>query len=584
MMRAHPEAKIRVMRLSQYPIQTTKETPAEAEIVSHQLMLRAGLIRRLAAGLYSWLPMGLRTLRKAEAIIREEMNRAGALEVLMPVVQPAELWQESGRWGKYGPELLRLKDRHQRDFVAGPTHEEVITDIARRELKSYRQLPVNFYQVQTKFRDEIRPRFGVMRAREFVMKDAYSFHADEPSLQAGYRLMHETYTRIFTRMGLDFRAVRADSGPIGGDVSQEFHVLASSGEDAIVFSDADGYAANIEAAEARAPEGERPAPSAPVQKVPTPGTKTIEAIVKLLGVPPQRCLKTLLVEGDGEGAAAVVALVIRGDHELNATKAQHLPGVASPLRMAGAERILEATGTEAGFIGPVDLKCRIYADHSALAAADFVCGANEKDMHLTGVNWDRDVRGYLAADLRNVVEGDPSPSGQGRLKLARGIEVGHIFQLGRTYSDALKAVVLDESGREVTLLMGCYGIGVTRVVAAAIEQNHDERGIIWPEPLAPFQVVLVSLGAQKAPQVREAADRLYGELTAAGIEVLYDDRDARPGVKFADAELLGIPHRLVVAERGLAAGRLEYRHRRESESVDFPADEALSFLRARIGC
>ena len=584
MMRAHPEAKIRVMRLSQYPIQTTKETPAEAEIVSHQLMLRAGLIRRLAAGLYSWLPMGLRTLRKAEAIIREEMNRAGALEVLMPVVQPAELWQESGRWGKYGPELLRLKDRHQRDFVAGPTHEEVITDIARRELKSYRQLPVNFYQVQTKFRDEIRPRFGVMRAREFIMKDAYSFHADEPSLQAGYRLMHETYTRIFTRMGLNFRAVRADSGPIGGDVSQEFHVLASSGEDAIVFSDTDGYAANIEAAEARAPEGERPAPSAPLQKVPTPGTKTIEAIVKLLGVPPQRCLKTLLVEGDGEGDAAVVALVIRGDHELNATKAQHLPGVASPLRMAGAERIHEATGAEAGFIGPVDLKCRIYADHSALAAADFICGANEKDMHLTGVNWDRDVRSYVAADLRNVVEGDPSPSGQGRLKLARGIEVGHIFQLGRKYSDALKALVLDESGREVTLLMGCYGIGVTRVVAAAIEQNHDERGIIWPEPLAPFQVVLVSLGAQKTPQVRAAADRLYGELTAAGIEVLYDDRDARPGVKFADAELLGIPHRLVVAERGLAAGRLEYRHRRESESVDFPADEALNFLRARIGC
>ena len=583
MMRAHPEAKIRVMRLSQYPIQTTKETPAEAEIISHQLMLRAGLIRRLAAGLYSWLPMGLRTLRKAEAIIREEMNRAGALEVLMPVVQPAELWQESGRWGKYGPELLRLKDRHQRDFVAGPTHEEVITDIARRELKSYRQLPVNFYQVQTKFRDEIRPRFGVMRAREFVMKDAYSFHADEPSLQAGYRLMHETYTRIFTRMGLDFRAVRADSGPIGGDVSQEFHVLASSGEDAIVFSDADGYAANIEAAEARAPEGERPAPSAPVQKVPTPGTKTIEAIVKLLGVPPQRCLKTLLVEGDGDGDGAVVALVIRGDHELNATKAQHLPGVATPLRMASAERIHQATGAEAGFIGPVGLKCRLYADHSALATADFVCGANEKDMHLTGVNWDRDIQSYVAADLRNVVEGDPSPSGQGHLKLARGIEVGHIFQLGRTYSDALKALVLDESGREVTLLMGCYGIGVTRVVAAAIEQNHDERGIIWPAPLAPFQVVLVSLGAQKAPQVREAADRLYEELSAAGIEVLYDDRDARPGVKFADAELLGIAHRLVVAERGLAAGCLEYRHRRESESMDFPADEALSFLRARIG-
>ena len=583
MMRAYPEAKIPVMRLSHYPIQTTKETPAEAEIVSHQLMLRAGLIRRLAAGLYSWLPMGLRTLRKAETIIREEMNRAGAFEVLMPVVQPAELWQESGRWGKYGPELLRLKDRHQRDFVAGPTHEEVITDIARRELKSYRQLPVNFYQVQTKFRDEIRPRFGVMRAREFVMKDAYSFHADEPSLEAGYRLMHETYTRIFTRMGLDFRAVRADSGPIGGDVSQEFHVLASSGEDAIVFSDGDGYAANMEAAEALAPAEARPAPGAPLQKVPTPGAKTIEAIAKLLAVPPQHCLKTLLVEGDGEGDAAVVALVLRGDHELNATKAQHLPGVAAPLRMAGAERIHQATGAEAGFIGPVGLKCRIYADHSALAVADFVCGANEKDMHLTGVNWDRDIQGYVAADLRNVVEGDPSPSGQGRLKLARGIEVGHIFQLGRKYSDALKALVLDESGREVTLLMGCYGIGVTRVVAAAIEQNHDERGIIWPEPLAPFQMVLVSLGAQKAPQVRETADRLYGELTAAGIEVLYDDRDARPGVKFADAELLGIPHRLVVAERGLAAGRLEYRHRRESESVEFPADEALSFLRARIG-
>ena len=569
------------MRLSQYPIQTTKETPAEAEIVSHQLMLRAGLIRRLASGLYSWLPMGLRTLRKAESIIREEMNRSGALELLMPVVQPAELWQESGRWGDYGPELLRFKDRHQRDFVAGPTHEEVITDIARRELRSYRQLPVNFYQIQTKFRDEIRPRFGVMRAREFVMKDAYSFHADETSLQAGYRLMHETYTRIFTRMGLDFRAVRADSGPIGGDVSQEFHVLAASGEDAIVFSDTDGYAANIEAAEALAPRQQRAAPAAALQKVPTPGAKTIEAISQLLGVSPERCLKTLLVEGEGD--AQVVALVVRGDHELNATKAQRLPGVAAPLRMAGAERIARATGAEAGFIGPVGLKCRIYADHGALAVADFVCGANEKDAHLTGVNWDRDVQGYVAADLRNVVEGDPSPSGAGHLKLARGIEVGHIFQLGRKYSRAMKALVLDESGQEVTVFMGCYGIGVTRVVAAAIEQNHDARGIIWPEPLAPFQVILVSLGAQKSAQVRETAERLYGELTAAGIEVLYDDRDARPGVKFADAELLGIPHRLVVAERGLAAGRLEYRHRRDTESKEFPADEALAFLRARLG-
>ena len=571
------------MRLSQYPIQTTKETPAEAEIVSHQLMLRAGLIRRLASGLYSWLPFGLRTLRKAEAIIREEMNRAGALELLMPVIQPAELWQESGRWREYGPELLRLKDRHQRDFVTGPTHEEVITDIARRELQSYRQLPVNFYQIQTKFRDEIRPRFGVMRAREFIMKDAYSFHADEASLEAGYRLMHETYTRIFSRMGLEFRAVRADSGPIGGDVSQEFHVLAASGEDAIVFSDADGYAANIEAAEALPPPEARPAPGAPLTRVSTPGAKTIESLSRMLSVEPARCLKTLLVEGDGEGDASVVALVIRGDHELNATKAQRLAGVASPLRMAGAERIQRASGSQAGYLGPIGLKCRLYVDHSALAVADFVCGANETDMHLTGVNWDRDVQGYVAADLRNVVEGDPSPSGRGHLKLARGIEVGHIFQLGRKYSTAMKALVLDESGREVTVLMGCYGIGVTRVVAAAIEQNHDARGIIWPEPLAPFQLVLVSLGAQKSPHVREAADRLYTELTAAGIEVLYDDRDARPGVKFADAELLGIPHRLVVAERGLAAGRLEYRHRRDSESVEFPAHEALAFLRARLG-
>ena len=569
------------MRLSQYPIQTTRETPAEAEIVSHQLMLRAGLIRRLASGLYSWLPLGLRTLRKAEAIIREEMNRAGALELLMPVIQPAELWQESGRWQAYGPELLRIQDRHQRDFVAGPTHEEVITDIARRELKSYRQLPVNFYQIQTKFRDEIRPRFGVMRAREFIMKDAYSFHADEQSLEQGYRLMHATYARIFTRMGLEFRAVRADSGPIGGDVSQEFHVLAASGEDAIVFSDGDDYAANMEAAAALPPDAPRPAPSARLEKVSTPGAKTIAAVAALLRVDPARCLKTLLVEGAGD--EPVVALVLRGDHELNAAKAQRLPGVASPLRLAGADRIEHAAGTEAGFIGPVGLKCRLYVDHSALAVADFVCGANERDMHLTGVNWDRDVQGYVAADLRNVCEGDPSPSGSGRLRLARGIEVGHIFQLGRKYSSALRAVVLDEAGKEVTLFMGCYGIGVTRVVAAAIEQNHDERGIIWPEPLAPFQVVLISLGGAKSPQVSAAADQLYATLTAAGLEVLYDDREARPGVKFADAELLGIPHRLVVADRGLARARLEYRHRRDRESVEFPADEALQFLRQRMG-
>jgi len=568
------------MRLSQYPINTVRETPAEAEVISHRLMLRAGLIRRLASGLYSWLPIGLRTLQKVERIVREEMNRAGALEMVMPVIQPAELWQESGRWTKYGPELLRIKDRHQRDFVAGPTHEEVITDIARSELKSYRQLPVNFYQIQTKFRDEVRPRFGVMRAREFIMKDAYSFHLDEASLNEGYRAMYDAYTRIFTRTGLEFRAVRADSGAIGGDVSQEFHVLASSGEDAIVFSDADDYAANLEAAAALPPSEPRPTPAEELKKVPTPGMRTIEDLARFLKVQPSRTVKTLLVDGAKDD---VVALVVRGDHELNALKAQKLPGVASPLRMANAERIARATATEPGFIGPVGFRGRLYVDHRALALADFVCGANEKDIHFTGANWDRDVQGAIAADLRNVIEGDLSPSGHGRLKIARGIEVGHIFQLGREYSEPMKAVVLDEGGREVTLYMGCYGIGVTRIVAAAIEQNHDERGIIWPEPIAPFQVVLVPLNLQKSSRVREVADRLYAELNAAGIEVLYDDRDARPGIKFADAELVGIPHRLVVADRGLDAGKLEYRHRRDTESTEFPADDALAFIRSHLG-
>jgi prolyl-tRNA synthetase len=568
------------MRLSQYPINTVKETPAEAELVSHQLMLRAGLIRRLAAGLYSWLPMGMRSLHKVEHIIREEMDRAGALELVMPVVQPAELWQESRRWAEYGPELLRLKDRHERDFVLGPTHEEVITDIARRELRSYRQLPVNFYQIQTKFRDEVRPRFGVMRAREFIMKDAYSFHLDQASLQAGYRAMYDAYTRIFTRTGLIFRAVRADSGAIGGDVSQEFHVLADSGEDAIVFSDADDYAANLEVAAALPPVEPRPAPQQALRKVSTPGAATIAELTRLLGVAPQRCLKTLIVAG--AGGREVVALVVRGDHELNALKAQKLAGVASPLTLAEPARVLEATGSEPGYVGPVGLGCRIYADHSALALADFVCGANEKDMHLTGANWERDVRGAVAADLRKVVDGDPSPSGKGRLKSARGIEVGHIFQLGDKYSEPMKAAVLDEAGRETTLLMGCYGIGVTRIVAAAIEQNHDEHGIIWPAPIAPFQVVLVALNLQKSTRVRETGDRLYAELCSAGIEVLYDDRDARAGVKFADAELLGIPHRVVVAERGLDGGTLEYRHRRDSTRTDFAAADALAFLRARV--
>jgi prolyl-tRNA synthetase len=567
------------MRLSQYPINTLKETPTEADIVSHQLMLRAGLIRRLGTGLYTWLPMGLRTLKKVEAIVREEMNRAGALEVLMPAIHPAELWQESGRWDKIGADLLRLKDRHQRDYCVAPTHEEVITDIARREIKSYRQLPVNFYQIQTKFRDEIRPRFGVMRAREFLMKDAYSFHVDEVSLAEGYRAMFDAYTRIFTRLDLTFRCVQADSGAIGGSTSHEFQVLAESGEDAIAFSDADDYAANLELAVAVAPAQPRPAAGQSLRTVATPGVRTMAELTRFLKIEPSRCVKTLIVEGDDN---RLVALALRGDHELNTLKAQKLPGVASPLRMASAERIIALAGTEPGFIGPVGWQQRLYADHSALALADFVCGANEKDAHLTGVNWERDVKGAVAADLRNVVAGDPSPTGKGTLKIVRGIEVGHIFQLGQLYSEALKATVLNEDGDSVTPYMGCYGIGVTRIVAAAIEQNHDERGIIWPEPIAPFQVVLVALNPQKSDRVREVSDRLYGELCASGIEVLFDDRDARPGVKFADAELLGIPHRVVVGERGLEAGRLEYRGRRDMANQDFALDDALDFIRSRL--
>jgi prolyl-tRNA synthetase len=508
------------------------------------------------------------------------MDRAGALEVSMPVAQPGELWVESGRWDQFGPELLRFQDRHGRDMVLGPTHEEVITDLARRELKSYRQLPVNFYQIQTKFRDEIRPRFGVMRAREFLMKDAYSFHADAASLEEGYQRMYAAYTAIFTRMQLDFRAVLADTGAIGGSASQEFHVLASSGEDAIAFSDADDYAANLEMATAASPGGARPSPEAPLVRVATPGARTIAEVTSFLGLPAERLVKTLMVDAADGG---VVALVVRGDHELNAVKAQKLPGVASPLRMADATRIAGIAGCEPGFLGPVGLACKIYADHSALELADFACGANQADAHLTGVNWVRDLPEPEAADLRNVVEGEPSPSGKGRLRIARGIEVGHIFQLGRKYSEAMGASVLDEQGRSVTLYMGCYGIGVTRVVAAAIEQNHDERGIIWPEPIAPFGVVLVPLNWAKSSRVREASEALYRELADAGIDVLLDDRDARPGVKFADSELLGIPHRVVVAERGLDAGRLEYRHRRAAENEELPLDGAAAALLARVG-
>jgi prolyl-tRNA synthetase len=567
------------MRLSQYPISTLKEVPGDAEVVSHQLMLRAGLIRRLAAGLYVWLPMGLRTLKKVEQIVREEMNRAGALELCMPTVQPAELWVESGRWSKYGPELLRFKDRHDREFAYGPTHEEVITDIARRELRSYKQLPVNFYQIQSKFRDEIRPRFGVMRAREFLMKDAYSFHTDEASLAEGYRLMYDAYTRIFTRMGLKFRAVLADGGSIGGDTSQEFHVLADSGEDAIAFSDADDYAANLETAATQAPSAPRAAPAEPLTTVPTPDARTIAQVSALLGVNPAQCVKTLLVDGT---AGDVVALVIRGDHELNAVKSQKLDGVARPLRMAGAERIRAAAGAEAGFIGPVGFKGRIYVDHAAAHLADFVCGANEKDMHYRGVNWGRDLPDQPSVDIRNAQPGDPSPTGRGTLKIARGIEVGHIFQLGQLYSAKMNASVLDEQGKALTMFMGCYGIGVTRVVAAAIEQNHDANGILWPEAIAPFQVILVPINYQKSARVQETADALYRDFNAAGIDVLLDDRDARPGVKFADSELLGIPHRIVIGDRTLAAGNLEYRHRRETESTEISAADPVGYIRHKL--
>jgi prolyl-tRNA synthetase len=567
------------MRLSQYPISTLKEVPADAEVVSHRLMLRTGMIRRLAAGLYVWLPLGLRTLRKVERIVREEMDRAGALELCMPTIQPAELWKESGRWSKYGPELLRFKDRHEREFVYGPTHEEVITDIARRELRSYKQLPVNFYQIQFKFRDEIRPRFGVMRAREFLMKDAYSFHTDEASLAQGYRLMYEAYSRIFTRIGLKFRAVRADAGSIGGDTSQEFHVLADSGEDAIVFSDTDDYAANLEVAATVAPTTPRPAAAEPLTKVATPNARTIADIAALLGVNAARCVKTLLVDGSDGG---VVALVVRGDHELNAVKSQKLPEVASPLRMSSADRVRKATGTEPGFIGPIGFAGKIYVDHAAAHLADFVCGANEKDMHFRGANWGRDLESPLSVDIRNAQRGDPSPTGRGTLEIARGIEVGHIFQLGQLYSEAMHATVLDEQGKSLTMFMGCYGIGVTRVVAAAIEQNHDANGILWPDAIAPFQVVLVPINYQKSARVQETADALYRQFNDAGIDVLLDDRDARPGVKFADSELMGIPHRIVIGERGLDAGKLEYRHRRETESTEIPLSDPIGYIRHKL--
>ena len=568
------------MRASRFPLFTSKETPADAEVISHQLMLRAGLIQKLASGLYTWQPLGLRVLRKVERIVREEMDRAGALELLMPAVQPAELWQESGRWEFYGPELLRLKDRHDREFCFGPTHEEVITDFVRREVKSYKQLPVNFYQIQTKFRDEVRPRFGVMRAREFLMKDAYSFHMNDASLAETYQDMYDAYCRIFTRLGLQFRPVQADTGSIGGNYSHEFHVLASAGEDALAISDSSDYAANVELAEALAPSTPRPAASEAMREVDTPKAGTIEEVSQLLNVPAERCLKTLLVEGED---GALVALVLRGDHQLNAVKTEKIDGIQAPLRMAAPERVREVIGADVGSIGPVGLKIRVIADRSALNVADFVCGANVNGKHLMGVNWGRDLPEPEVADLRNVVAGDPSPDGKGKLIITRGIEVGHIFQLGQKYSRALNCSVLDENGKQHVLTMGCYGIGVSRVVAAAIEQNYDERGIIWPEAIAPFQVALVSVNMQKSAEVAEASAKLYAELQAAGFDVLWDDRDARPGVKFADVELIGIPHRVVVSERGLGAGTLEYRGRRDSESQDVALADIVAFLQQRRG-
>jgi prolyl-tRNA synthetase len=563
------------MRFSEFGLTTLKEVPAEAEIVSHKLMLRAGLIRRLASGLFTWMPLGLRVLRKVEGVVREEMNRAGALELLMPAVQPAELWQRTGRWDQYGPLLLRMHDRHEREFCFGPTHEEVITDIACKELRSYKQLPVNYYQIQTKFRDEIRPRFGVMRSREFIMKDAYSFDMDAEGLESSYQKMHAAYTAIFERLGLTFRVVWADSGEIGGSKSQEFHVIADSGEDAIAYSDADDYASNIETAATFAPDGERPAATQELEKIATPGVKTIEDLCKLLDIESSQTIKTLIVEGtDGP-----VALVLRGDHELNAVKAQKLDGIAAPLTMADDKTIREATGSAAGSLGPVGTQLPVYFDHGAALLSDFSCGANESGFHYVGVNFDRDLPAAETVDIRNVVAGDPAPGGKGTLSIARGIEVGHIFQLGTKYSEALGATVQDSDGKDRVMMMGCYGIGITRIVGAAIEQNHDDNGIIWPAPLAPFDVVLVPINMHRSEAVRDAAEALYTELSEAGLDVLFDDRDVRPGVKFADAELIGIPHRLVVSDRGLEAGELEYRHRRDEESRNLNREEALNLLK-----
>ena len=564
------------MRLSQFHLATVKEVPADAEIASHQLMLRAGMIRKLASGLYTWSPLGLRVLRKVEHIVREEMDRAGAIEMLMPSVQPKELWEETGRWEKFGGQLLKIKDRKGQEFCYGPTHEEVVTDFARNELKSYKQLPVNFYQIQTKFRDEIRPRFGVMRAREFLMKDAYSFHLTQDSLAETYAAMYQAYVRIFTRLGLTFRAVQADTGAIGGNASHEFQVLADSGEDAIAFSDGSDYAANLEKAEALAPTAARPAPAAALQRVDTPTQKTIDDVAAFLEVNPRQCVKTLLVRGrDG-----LVALCLRGDHELNEVKAGKLAELPGEAVLASEEEILAATGTRPGFIGPVGLPASIplIVDRDAAVLADFVCGGNADRSHCTGANWERDARITRIADLRNVVEGDLSPDGHGVLHLARGIEVGHVFQLGTKYAEALGATVVDETGKPQLMTMGCYGIGVSRIVAAAIEQRHDDAGILWPEAMAPWRVAVCVINPKNSPAVSAAAEALYQTLGQRGIEAVLDDRGVRAGSMFADMELIGIPHRVVVSERGLAAGTLEYRARADAESRSLNEAQLLALL------
>ena len=566
------------MRTTQYLLSTLKETPSDAEVISHQLMLRAGMIRKLASGLYTWLPTGVRVLRKVENIVREEMNNAGAIEISMPVVQPADLWEESGRWEQYGPELLRIKDRHERPFVLGPTHEEVVTDLIRNELSSYKQLPLNLYQIQTKFRDEVRPRFGVMRSREFIMKDAYSFHTSQESLQETYDAMYRAYSQSFSRMGLDFRAVQADTGSIGGSGSHEFQVLAQSGEDDVIFSSESDYAANIEKAEALAPAGERPAATQAMTQFATPNAKTIAELVEQHQIPVEKTVKTLIVKGAEESGHALVALLVRGDHELNEIKAEHLDIVASPLEMGSEEAIRAAVGAGFGSIGPVGLSMPVIADRTVAKMSDFSAGANIDGQHFAGINWLRDLPEARVEDIRNVVEGDPSPDGKGTLQIKRGIEVGHIFQLGTKYSDAMKAAVQGEEGRNQIMTMGCYGIGITRVVAAAIEQNHDERGIIWPTALAPFEVAILPMNMQKSFRVKELAEELYSQLRAKGIDVILDDRKERPGVMFADMELIGVPHTIVIGDRNLDNEEIEYKSRSSSEKQMIKQHDIVEFL------